>query len=323
MIAQYVDKLVRIFSAAPDKHAAHTVSRSVLEEIADDPTFLREALIRRIRAGDGLGSPNYPVLVLPIASNPYFDLMLNCWIPLPDRSTDVSTKAIHHHGTMLLTTITTFGPGYEHWTFTRPKVTDPERELFASDVISHGDHPRGHVDFVDSYTAHVPLFPASLSITAALWSTRSASDWRDRVKRVQVLSRRSAPLRRLATAFGLRRALALKNIEYFDFYPSEEGLVGMKNRTEFPHGPKADFAHSLFNIVQHTENEALLPHLEEAAAKQPPDDRVLIDQLLSNLRNGTAIEGRLSEGHYGVPFANFSRAAIERAVIRRPDLPSL
>jgi hypothetical protein len=48
------------------------------------------------------------------------------------------------------------------------------------------------------------------------------------------------------------------------------------------------------------------------------DDAPLVRALLEDLRAGRAIEGRLSEGHYGIPYANFSAEAIERSLATSP-----
>src|SRR5437868_3943491 len=115
-VDQYVAELTRLFASAPDKHSAHDRSTSVLQAMADSPTALTE-ILRRHLADPGSLRGHYPVVSMVAASTPDFELVANFWLPLPDASVDVTTKAIHHHGPMLLTTVTAFGPGYEHWTF--------------------------------------------------------------------------------------------------------------------------------------------------------------------------------------------------------------
>lgn len=310
----WVDPLVEVFRTSPHKHAAHERAVPVLGDLAADPRFLTEAIRLHLSRGPGLAFQHYPVVSLLVETNPWFDLVVNCWIPLPDRSTDITTKAIHHHGTMLLTTVTAFGPGYEHWLFTPPVPLEGEGERFELRLLERNHHGLHHVAFVDEYVAHVPLYVPSLTVTVALWSSRSTTTWRDRVKRIPALQRRAAGLRRLASAAGLARALELKNIEYFDFFPTEDGFVGMRERQEFARGPNSDYVQSLLHVVQRTGNEALVPALEEASRRQAVDDPARLRRLLDDLRAGREIEARLSEGHYGIPFANFSRSAIDRAL---------
>jgi hypothetical protein len=311
---RYVRALTKTFSTAGDKHLAHRQGAAILQDMAGDPAALSEAFRRHLLSENALGRRHYPVVSVLVESNPHFELVANCWIPLPDQATDVTTKAIHHHGTMLLTTVTAFGPGYEHWTFTPPRVVEAERALFSMRVIEHGQHPLGHVAFVDAHVAHVPMYAPGDTVTLALWSSSQATSWKDQVKRVALLQRNSSLLRRLAVRAGMASVLDLQVVEYFDFHPSRDGFVGMRGRTEFPLGPNADYVSTLFHVLQTTGNERLAPLAEEVAARRRPEDPILVQRLVADLRAGNPIAARLSPGHTGVPFANFTRADIERAV---------
>jgi hypothetical protein len=314
-ISGYVSRLRELFRSSSSKHEAHARSREVVAEIARDPRFLAEALERHVGQAANLNRCHYPVLALEVESNPDFDIVFNCWIPLPDRATDISTKAIHHHGPMLLTTGTVFGPGYEHWMLRRPEPIDPTRDLFRMDLIDHGQHGLHQVAFVDAYTAHVPIYPESLTITVCLWSNSAPTTWRDRLKRVPVLQRHSSMLRRLATRARLAKQLDLKVDDYKDYRPGAQGFVGMKDREEFPHTSNEDYLYSLFSIIQETGNSHLASvierHLDRGARLE---NASLIRRLVQDLKSGTPIHARLSPEHYGVPHANFSTTDIERAL---------
>jgi hypothetical protein len=309
----YTRELTRIFATAPDKHAAHDRARPVLADMAGDPAVLGDALRRRVTAPGGLCRGHYPVIALEVASTPHYEVVLNCWLPLPGGGTDLSTKAIHHHGPMLLTTTTAFGPGYEHWLFSAPEVVDPERELFRLRLLERTAHPLHHQAFVDAQIAHLPMYVPSLTVTLALWSSSKPTGWRDRAKRVPVLERNRNRLRRVASKAGLTRALDLKTIEYFDFFPTDAGFVGMRDRKEFDLGPAEHYFQSLLHLVQSTENHALAEAIV-AAADRAPVDAALKQRLLGALRAGDPIEAVLSPGHHDVPFANFRTDDIERAL---------
>jgi len=313
-VYQYVDALSRAFATTNDKRVAHQRSESILQAMAADPAAFKEAFRKHLLRDDGLSRCHYPVVSVMVASTADFELVINCWIPHPDGSSDVSTKAIHHHGTMLLTTVTAFGPGYEHWTFTEPELIDPQRDLFDMRAIEHGPHGLGHSAFVDARIAHVPLYAPGLTITLALWSTSDATSWKDRLKRVPILQRNSARLRQAADRIGLSNALELKLVEFFDFHPSADGFIGMRDRIEFPLGPNADYLASLFHVLQATDNDDLGPVIADAAERRKVSDREVLNHLVRDLREGTAIEPHLSPGHTGVQFANFTRAEIETAL---------
>ncbi len=89
----------------------------------------------------------------------------------------------------------------------------------------------------------------------------------------------------------------------------------MRDREEFGRGPNEDYLYSLFHVLQQTANEGLAStvqrRLDSGGAAGNPR---LIGALLADLRAGRSIDGRLSEGHHGIPHANFSAEAIERAL---------
>jgi hypothetical protein len=310
-----VGALEGVFRASHDKHEANRRSRAVLEEMSGDAAFLADALAAHLRAPGSLNQKHYPVVGFNVDLNPQFGLVVNCWIPLPDRKSDVSTKAIHHHGDMLLSTVNAFGPGYEHWTFTRPELIDGGRERYEMRLLERTPHPLNHVAFVDSYIPHLPFYPSETSITYALWTSRFPVTWKDRVKRIPVFQKNSAALRGLAVKAGLARKLELKVVEYFDFYPTADGFCGIRERTEFERGPNEDYLYSLFHVMQATGNDGLVTLVEERLASgEEIESPQLVRRLCADLRAGRTIEGRLSPTHYGVPRANFTREETERAL---------
>lgn len=312
---RYIDALKQIFATSRDKHEANFRARSVLEDMSGDPAFFTAALEKHLNTPGSLNTRHYPVVGIDIELNHLFGLVANCWIPLPDRGTDVSTKAIHHHGDMLLSTVTAFGPGYEHWTFNTPVVVDANQERYSLAVIDREPHPLHHVAFVDSFIAHLPFYPGAMTITYALWSSRFSATWKDRVKRLPLLQRNAATLRRLASRAGMAKQLELKVVEYFDFFPTADGFCGIRERKEFERGPNSDYLSSLFQVIQETGNEQLAPLItQRLASGEPLTNPDLVTDLLRRLKQGENIEGRLSPSHYGIEGANFTKQDIERAL---------
>jgi hypothetical protein len=311
----YIDSLKQIFASAPNKHEANYRSQAVLEDMSNDPGFFTSVLEKHLKTAGSLNTKHYPVVGIDIELNHLFGLVANCWIPLPDRATDVSTKAIHHHGEMLLSTVTAFGPGYEHWTFETPAVVDAAAESYSITLIDHAPHPLHHIAFVDSYVAHLPFYPQALTITYALWSSKFQSTWKDRLKRVPLLQKNSARLKQVAARAGMTKQLDLKVVEYFDFYPTAEGFRGIKERKEFERGPNADYLPSLFQVIQETGNEHLAPLLKQQLdAGVTLENPGLLKDLIQRLESGQTIEGRLSSTHYGIEHANFSKQDLEVAL---------
>jgi len=262
-----------------------------------------------------LNTLHYPVVGIDIALNEHFSLVANCWIPLPDRASDMSTKAIHHHGDMLLTTVTAFGPGYEHWMFETPSVVDADKEIYDLKLLERSSHGLNHVAFVDAYIAHLPLYPSDTTVTYALWSSQFPTTWKDRVKRIPALQQNSQRLRRVAKSIGLAKRLELKVVEYFDFYPCNEGFKGIRDREEFPRTSNEDYLASLFHTIQVTGNERLAPAIKaKLESGERIDNRELAANYVADLESGRPIDGRLSAAHYNVPKANFTKDEILTAL---------
>ena len=109
----YIAELRSIFSR-PDLYEAHEECVPVMDAMARDPAFffgvIRKCLsdpeyLNRIR--------HYPTLAFPIEENEDFTFVANVFLPLPDGNRDLSFQSIHHHGQLLLTTISASGAGYE------------------------------------------------------------------------------------------------------------------------------------------------------------------------------------------------------------------
>jgi hypothetical protein len=314
-VDKYLSELRRVFSRSGDKHEANFRSRELLVEMSGDKVFFSDVLRRHLRKRDSLNTRHYPVVGLDIELNEYFGLVANCWIPLPGRESNIASKSIHHHGSMLLTTVTAFGPGYEHWMFETPSVVDAESEIYELKLLERSPHPLHHVAFVDAYIAHLPLYPPDTTITYALWSSRAKTSWRDKLKRIPLLQDNSERLRAIGNRIGLRNLLELKVIEYYDFYPCGQGFRGMRERKEFQRSNNEDYLASLFHVIQKTENDQLVPEIREILESgERIENRELVNRYLGDLESGKPIEGKLSEQHFGFDYANFTSDQILQAI---------
>jgi hypothetical protein len=312
--SQALSRLTEIFRRHHDKHEAHRAAAPVLHEMAAD-SYLTSALEHYLRRPGIWNSTHYPVLGGGFELNPYHSLDINFWIPLADGDPGLSTKAIHHHGRMILSTVNIFGAGYEHWTFKPPQLADAEREIFRLELLEHGQHAHGNIAFVDANIPHVPFFAPKLSVTVALWSNSAPTSWRDHAKRMPLLKNHGPKLRKVAQSMGLSKALDLKAVEYFDFYPTAQGFKGMRERKEFARGPNENFVAALFYILQQSGRQELAPLVRQTLdSGEELQNRELIARLLGDLKADRPIIARYSPGHTDVAFANFRAPDIERAL---------
>ena len=216
---------------------------------------------------------------------------------------------------MMLSTATAFGTGYEHWTFTTPTEENLENELWKLDVLERAPHPLNHVAFVDHHIAHLPFYPPDLTITYALWTSRYATSWKDKLKRQPLLQKNSERLRTFAKKAGLSKQLEIKIIEYYDFFPTCNGFKGLRERKEFELTNNEDYLPSLFHIIQETGNEQLASIISEILdSNEKIDNRDLVKKYLKDLEKGTKIEGVISSNHFGFEYANFTQDQILEAL---------
>ena len=321
VLAAYTTQLLKIFKHAPDKHEAHRRSESVLLDMAGDPRCLRGAIAAQIRRPGGLNARHYPSIGFPIAHNPYFSLVANSFQPLPSGETDVTTNSIHHHGHLLLTTVTAFGSGYEHWRFTTPQPIDLEQETFSFALIDRELHRPNHTAFVDTFMPHAVMYPRSLSVTFALWSSRHKVTWRDHVKRIPAIERRAELLRQMASRLRISGALRLNPRDYFDYYPLGSAFRGMRNRIQFQRGPNEDYLYTLFHILQQTHNEDLAPDGHSMHGVLIDNPR-LVAQLGDDLGRGIPIAGRFSKDLHWLDHMNFKSHRIEEALAGVRERPA-
>lgn len=321
-LRDYVSRLTAIFRKSSCKREAHMKSRGVMAEMSRDDRLLKNILQEHLATPHSLNSTNYPFLILNIEENPFYTLAAHCWIPLPDRKTNISARAVHHHGDILLTSTTLFGPGYEHWIFSKPIKVDSQREIFSLQLLERQIHALHHCAFVDLNMAHVPFYPPSLTVTIVLWSYHFPTKWRHYLKYIPGVRRHQDYFRKLAVRLRLISEVSPEATEYFEFYPSEEGFKGLKKMVDFQPGPNADYLYNLFHVLQRTGNEGLAPivrrHLDSGFRLENPN---LITRLLEELDRGRDIEGRLSEGYFGALHHNFTKEMIERALASVQSTP--
>ncbi len=313
-------QLDRTFKKEKDRQKAHATSSKILEDLSTNNTLLSEIFRSNLNKKNFFSQEHYPVLAFPICANEHYELIANVWIPLASKSTEYSTKSIHHHGPMLLTTVTAFGPGYFHYLFDRPVRDESKSNVFSMKVLAANQHERSTSLFVDQYLPHCPMYPEKLSITYALWSNSIQKQLLSRVKRLPLLRQHSTLLRQIGKKIGLTKALDLKLETYLDYYPANDHFCGVKEReeVEFKKGPISDRASSIINLLQETKNEDLLSLCEkDLLANQSLGEQIKERclNLVSKAKAGTEIESRISdEVHFGFEKANFTHDQIKASL---------
>jgi hypothetical protein len=317
-LSRYTRPLSRMFEETRDMRRAHERAVPILQELAADKSFLSTLFEAHLHREGALNTRHYPSLGIEIAQTPKFNLVANCFLPRAAWGERITANSIHHHGSLYLTTVTAHGPGYEHWRFSRPELIDPDRSLFRVKLLDRQMHVRQHVSFVDSHMPHAVMFPDSLTVTFALWSSNRAAPWRDQLRKLPFFQARKAFFLRAAKRLRLARFFGINVVEYFDYFPVEDGLEGMRERIQFQRGPNEDYLYTLFHVIQATDNAGLGDVVRERLTRDPKVEQpALIQKLLDDLRADRSIPFRFSAGvHDPLKHMNFAAADIERCLAR-------
>jgi hypothetical protein len=310
----YVRALERIFRLHDDGREAHQRSRGVLADLASDAAAIREGLARHLLRQERLLMPSHPALLLQLEKNERFILSLNCFFPHPERRPDVTWNGVHHHLDIVLTSVTCFGPGYEHLAFSVPVRERPDSAMFRLGLVDRRRHPLGHTLVLDAWRPHAVLFPPTMTVTVALWSPVRASPL-DRLKRLRLFHGQERRLRELAARLGLTRALRLRLPTFVDFVPTPLGFAGLPVTAPVEPGPSADFVRALLHVVQRLGHQSLARDVERVGLSRTDVLDEASNGLVREFCRGAEIEHRYSgRSHTHVPRFNFSVADIELAL---------
>ena len=304
----HVEELRSIFSQ-PDLYRAHEECVPVMNAMGRDQEFFFGVIRGCLSDPEYLGRVrHYPTLAFPIEENEDFTLVANVFLPLPDKSRDLSFQSIHHHGQLILTTISAFGAGYESIVFKPGYSIDEETGLTDMQMDRFYHNELYNLAFIDKLTPHVVFYPEAPSITLALWS-REKHEALDRMKKMRVRQSMKKPLKRIITMAGLNAAVGLNQVDHNDFYPKDGKIWGLKDRLGYPEGTNDNWLQNVFSVVQQYgfDDKDFLKQLKadcEARGQSAPSR--WIDRFLA----GETIDLEFEPHHLNVDKVNLSKREI-------------
>jgi hypothetical protein len=302
-----IQKLISAFKSE-DYYQSHKDITEILKSLVLDNVFLFEIIRYNLSKPDFLRRKrHYPTLSMVIAENENFSFVANLWLPLPNKETDTSFQSIHHHGNLLLSTISAYGPGYNSILFKKGfKIyKETEETEMVVDKIYHNS--LNHLEFIDANTPHVVFYPTDFSITYALWSADKPMKAKAALKKMGILKAIKKPLLQLLKIFRLDSLLGLNTVTYFDFHPSGGKLKAMKDRVGYPEGSNGNFLQNIFYILQKVgfDDRQFLESLKKDP-KITRDAHTWIDKFLK----GEEINPKFEDIHLNVPKVNLLKKDI-------------
>lgn len=312
MLQKYIKELKDIFRSN-ERYEAHKKSASILRKMSQDMSLVHEIIKNNLENPEFLKKTrHYPTIAFPIEENNEFGMVMNCFLPVPDRSTNISFQSIHHHGNLLLTTVSCFGPGYESMIFKKDFNIDKDSEFATLTLEKIYLNELNNYEFIDSYTPHIVFYPASLSITLALWSSDKKTKLSE-AKNLSLVRKLKKPLLKLAKLLGASSLLNLNVINYFDFYVDKNQIKALKTRIEYPEGDNTNFLQNVFYILQQLKFRDS-KFLEDLRHKYKGENKNVVSALIEDILNGKDIQDRFLDIHLNIDKVNIKKEDILNAL---------
>ncbi|MBD0367510.1 MAG: hypothetical protein ICV53_15590, partial [Flavisolibacter sp.] len=246
----YLDQLKVIFREN-DYRVAHEKAKSILLSMAKDKRVLFD-IIRQNLSAPGFFSQKRinPVIAFEIIKNKDFSITAHCWMPLPDRATNMTHQSVHHHGRLLLTSVSPFGEGYESIIFKKGYELNKEEGIAKMQIEKIYKNPCHNIEFIDSFTPHVVFYPGDFSITYAMWSYDKKDGLIATLRQSKFMQSNKKIVMNVLRKLGVLNRIGVNVLEYFDFYPEKKQLNALKDRVMYPVGSNENFVHNIFYILQ-------------------------------------------------------------------------
>lgn len=294
---------------------AHALAKSIFKNHKNNRKLLEDIILQNAET-PGFFAQNRinPVVMLRIIDTPVYNLIGHAWIPLPHGNIDQTHQSIHHHGNLLLTSLAAYGPGYESILFKFGYVVNPETLEANLRADKFYRNPHGNVEFVDSHTPHVVLYPEQLSVTYALWSPESRPT-ATALKRQPILRKIRGPLKKLATDLGLKNLLGLNDTENFDFFVEKGKVLQLPKRIMYQPGSNDNFIRAFFYVLQNLDFSRN-DDLKRIIQKTPDAEKIL--PFFDSYWQQNPIDNIFEPHHLGISKVNLPRQDLLACF---PELP--
>lgn len=309
---QHLSAISEVFKSEKNRYEAHRKASPILQEMGADKEVLfdvfrknlsNDSFVNRVR--------HYPTLAFEIYQDNNVGISGNCFMPLPDRSGDLSFQSIHHHGKLLLTTVAAFGPGYESILFKKGFKIDKETLTAQMEIEKRYQFSAGNIEFVDADQPHIVFFPGDASITYAMWAYATQNDVIKKFKNNAIIKKFKEPIRKGLKTVGLLQKVGVNAIEYLDFYPEGGQIRVLKSRIGFNEGTNENFLTNVFYVLQKAgfKDNGFLVELKKKYFKH-----VCLHQLIDKLVSDEIIKDEFYDFHMNVKYVNLSKADIMNTV---------
>lgn len=300
-----IEEIRHIFNSNSDRYICHQLAAPILVELSKDKNFIFEIVKKNLTNKQFLSRPrHYSTLAFDIYETEQFSILINIFPPLPDRSVDTTFQSIHHHGSLLLSTVGFHGSSYSSIIYKKGFTIDKKTQETNLEIEEYYQNKNHEVKFCDAYQPHVVFYPNEFSSTIVLWSDFE-SRAKDNLKKIPLIARFKKPLGKLIRKLRMEGVVGINKIENFDFYRTNGVYYALKQRLAYDDVcDNTNFLQNIFAFIQSYgfNDISFLSHLK-LNPDFPKSSIYLIDKLIS----GERIPDSFCEKHVDIPFVNLKR----------------
>ncbi|MBD0294510.1 MAG: hypothetical protein ICV84_04785 [Flavisolibacter sp.] len=309
----YLDQLKVIFREN-DYRVAHEKAKSILLSMAKEKSVLFD-IIRQNLSAPGFFSQKRinPVIAFEIIKNKDFSITAHCWMPLPDRATNMTHQSVHHHGRLLLTSVSPFGEGYESIIFKKGFELNKEQGTAKMQIEKIYKNPCHNIEFIDSFTPHVVFYPSDFSITYAMWSYDKKDGLIATLRQSKFMQSNKKIVMNVLRKLGVLNRIGVNVLEYFDFYPEKKQLNALKDRVMYPVGSNENFVHNVFYILQRVGFDDL-EFIKKLKTQLTSEELTVVEKPMNQFLNGEPLQDSFDPVHLNIPKINFSKEELLSSV---------
>lgn len=301
----FIAQVTEIFEYTKDRYQCHNLLRPILEKASYDHELFIDIFKYNLSSEQFLRrNRHYSTLSMEIFENENFTMLINIFPPLPDKNTDITFQSIHHHGSLLLSTVGFMGEGYSSILYKKGFQIDNKSQIAMLEIEEYYENKNHEVKFVDAFQPHVVFYPKSFSATLVVWS-ENEKRVKDNLKKISVLSKFKKPIGKIIRRLGVENLFGINKIQNFDFYRKDGIYYSLRTRLAY------DNSCSNLNFIQN-----ILAFIQAYGFHDTPFLTLLksnpalpkgADALIQNVIEGHIVADAFCEKHLNIPFVNLHK----------------
>jgi len=314
----YIGKLKRLNEKFIDRKEFHQHAGEVLQEIGNDPVFLREVVKRNFDDPGYLAQQwslyNIPFLYVFECND--FHLKIHFFPAMKDYKHGQAAHCIHHHNNYILTTAAIYGSGYESMLFEKQVDMDEKTLETHMRVRTHFTQQEHPVHTIDAWEPHVVFMPSAFSTTLQLW-TPDKKRGTDGLRSNPILKALKMPLRKIIYLCGLEKAVGISAERTYQWYPEGNHFKAILEDAYFgptraAKGPEVD-AWSMQNVFIFIQRKGIADTNYLQELRNRPDTPAYYLPWIDMVLNGEQIPDTWHRDEINIPAKTYRAEDIYRA----------